>query len=224
MPASTFGLVHGAWHGGWVWSTVKTELEARGHHVVAPDLPSDDIEAGTLEYGRVVEQALCGHEDAILVGHSLGGLTIALLPARLHVYVAAYVPRPRLSLADLPPEAFGPGFGDSRVRDELERSYWPDPVTAARDLQYPPAAAQLARRLRHQARKPSAEVCPVATLPSVPSVYIVCGEDTAIPPSWQRKVAREELGVVPIELDSGHSPMLSVPGELAEILDRLAAA
>ena len=27
---TTFGLVHGAWHGGWCWQYLMTELEARG--------------------------------------------------------------------------------------------------------------------------------------------------------------------------------------------------
>jgi hypothetical protein len=50
----------------------------------------------------------------------------------------------------------------------------------------------------------------------------VCTNDHAVPPDWQRRVAQEELQVEPIELDSGHSPMLSCPVALAEILDRLA--
>ena len=43
-----------------------------------------------------------------------------------------------------------------------------------------------------------------------------------IRPDWQRHLARDVLGVEPIELDAGHSPMLSLPRELADILDALA--
>jgi hypothetical protein len=60
-------------------------------------------------------------------------------------------------------------------------------------------------------------------MPTAQRAYIVCTEDYAIPPGWQRSVARDELGVEPIELASGHSPMLACPRDLAEILDRLAA-
>ena len=36
---TTFVLIHGAWHGGWCWEKVAPLLEARGHRVLAPDLP-----------------------------------------------------------------------------------------------------------------------------------------------------------------------------------------
>jgi pimeloyl-ACP methyl ester carboxylesterase len=221
MTGSLFGLVHGAWHGGWAWSLLQAELEGRGHRVVAPDLPCEDVEAGAVEYARVVSRAL-GEDHAIVVGHSLGGVTIPLVPARMHVYLCAYVPLPGRALVDRGSEAFGPGFADSAVRDELGRSYWPDLEAAARDLQYPLQYAALAARLRRQARRPSVEQSPLDRLPSTPSAYIVCASDYAIPPEWQRRIARQELGVSPIELDSGHSPMLSCPGELADVLHRLA--
>ena len=43
---TTFALVHGAWHGGWAWDTLAPELAARGHHVLAADLPCEDVDAG----------------------------------------------------------------------------------------------------------------------------------------------------------------------------------
>jgi pimeloyl-ACP methyl ester carboxylesterase len=218
-----FALVHGAWHGGWVWNELAAELELRGHRVVAPDLPCEDVDAGALDYAQVVVDALDGERDAIVVGHSLGGVTIALVPARMHVYLSAFVPQPGQAPRDRGPGALAPGFADAALRDELGRSYWPDPAVAARDLQYPPGAEALAGRLRRQARKPSAERCPLAALPEIPRASIVCANDRAVPPEWQRRVAYEELQVEPIELNSGHSPMLGCPSALAEILDRLAA-
>jgi pimeloyl-ACP methyl ester carboxylesterase len=208
---ATYGLVHGAWHGGWAWDSLRTELEARDHHVVAPDLPCEDIEAGVVEYAAVVIDALGATDDAIVVGHSLGGLTIPLVPARLHVFLCALVP----GASD--EDAFVPGFGDARVRDELRRSYYPDPADAARELQYPPDLAPLASRLRRQA-----PVHAVETPLRVAAAYVVCARDSAIRADWQRHVAREALGVEPIELESGHSPMLSHPRELADVLDALA--
>lgn len=221
---TTFALVHGAWHGGWAWSAVEPELQARGHCVVAPDLPCEDVGAGAAVYAQVVREALRDDRDPIVVGHSLAGLTIPLVPARMHVYLCAYVPQPGRALVDRGPDAFGPGFADSLLRDELDRSYWPDPVAAAHDLQYPPEAADLALRLRAQAHKPSLEPSPLEALPSTRRAYIVASADYVIPPDWQRRTARLELGVEPIELDSGHSPMVSHPGELADVLDRLARA
>jgi pimeloyl-ACP methyl ester carboxylesterase len=56
-------------------------------------LPCEDVDAGTAEYAGVVIEALDGSDDAIVVGHSLGGMTIPLVPARMHVYLCAYVSR-----------------------------------------------------------------------------------------------------------------------------------
>ncbi len=52
-------------------------------------------------------------------------------------------------------------------------------------------------------------------------VYIVCTRDAVIRPEWQRHLARDVLGVEPLELDAGHSPMLESPRELAAPLDAL---
>lgn len=218
---ATYALVHGAWHGGWAWDLVGSALESRGHRVVAPDLPCEDVDAGVEAYAAVVRDALGGVEDAIVVGHSLGGLTIPLVPARRLVFLTAYVPEPGRALVERSDDAWGPGFAEAAVRDELGRSYWPDLDAAARDLQYPPEAAGLAAKLRRQARRPAADPSPLAALPDVERTFVVCASDYALPPEFQRRMAREELGVEPVELDTGHSPMLTMPRELAAVLDTL---
>jgi pimeloyl-ACP methyl ester carboxylesterase len=203
---ATFTLVHGAWHGGWAWDRLRPELEARGHTVATPDLPCEDVDAGVEEYARVVPPA------DVVVGHSLGGLTIPLVPAHLYVFLCALVPGAGLD------GTFVPGFGDARARDELGRSYYPDPADGARELQYPPEAFPLARKLRRQAAKPTGAARD-GVVPTGACAYVVCTRDEAIRPDWQRRVAREQLGVEPLELDAGHSPMLTHPGELAALLD-----
>jgi pimeloyl-ACP methyl ester carboxylesterase len=208
---ATFALVHGAWHGGWCWDAVRTELEARGHRVVAPDLPCEDVDAGAEEYAAVVREALGGEENAVVVGHSLGGMTIPRVPARMHVFVCAFVAGTGWK------DVFVPGFGDARARDERGRSYYPDPAAAARELQYPPELAALARRLRRQA-----PYDPEPFEPPGRRAYVVCTRDAVIRPDWQRHLARDVLGVEPLELESGHSPMLEQPRELAELLHSLA--
>jgi pimeloyl-ACP methyl ester carboxylesterase len=52
-------------------------------------------------------------------------------------------------------------------------------------------------------------------------VYIVCTQDAVVRPEWQRHLARDVLGVEPLELAAGHSPMLERPRELAGLLDTL---
>jgi hypothetical protein len=203
---ATFTLVHGAWHGGWAWDLVRPELESLGHMVATPDLPCEDADAGPEEYAQFVPAA------DVLVGHSLGGLTIPLVAARLRIFLCALVPGIEFQ------DTFVSGFGDARVRDELGRSYYPDHDDAARELQYPPEAFALTLKLRRQGGKPSSGVAE-GVMTDGPRAYIVCAQDAVIRPEWQRRVAREQLGVEPIELDAGHSPMLTHPRELAVLLD-----
>ena len=203
---ATFALVHGAWHVGWAWDALRPELVALGHAASTPDLPCEDVDAGVEEYARVVQAC------DVAVGHSLGGLTIPLVPALLHVFVCALVPGAKLD------DAFVPGFGNARRRDELGRSYYPDPDDGARELQYPLEAFALARKLRRQASKASDSGLGGAA-PRGPCAYIVCKRDAAVRPDWQRRVAHERLGIEAVELDAGHSPMLTHPRELAALLD-----
>jgi hypothetical protein len=183
---------------------LRAELEARGHVVHTPDLPCEDLAAGVDEYATAVPAA------DVVVGYSLGGLTIPFVEADIHVFLAALVAGTGSA------GVFVPGFGDARLRDELGRSYYRDPADAIRELQIPPEHAHLAAKLRRQAPY-DAPPAPVER-----PVYIVCTQDAAIRPDWQRHVARDVLGAEPLELEAGHSPMLERPRELAVLLDALA--
>ena len=83
---ATFVLVHGAQHGAWCWDRLLPELRSLGHHAIAPDLPCDDPDAGIAEYAQHVVAALDGAggtDDVVLVGHSLGSLTIPVVAEQL---------------------------------------------------------------------------------------------------------------------------------------------
>lgn len=193
---ATYSLVHGAWHGGWARDLVRAELEQRGHVVNTPDLPIEDADAVVEDYAAVVPPA------DVVVGHSLGGVVIPHVDAAMHVFLCAMLGG--ISWKD----AFVPGFGDARIRDELGRSYYPDPADGARELQYPAEHAHLAEKLRRQSPLAGTEARPAR------SMYIVCARDARLRPEWQRSVA-----VNRVELDAGHSPMLECPRELADLLE-----
>jgi len=219
---SVFGLVHGAWHGAWAWDSLAPELEVRGHRAVAVELPSDDPDQGLADYARAIADALGDAEDVVLVGHSLGGLSVALVPALRPVtklvLIAALIPRPGQSLAD---QLRGEDRGillprEGMRRNEDRSSEWIDPA-AAIDALYgdvdPQLAAAAFARLRAQATKPQREPTPLTRWPDVPTEYLVCAQDKMVDPDYQRRAPFEQR-----TLASGHSPMLSQPSELARVL------
>jgi pimeloyl-ACP methyl ester carboxylesterase len=205
-----FVLVHGAWLGGWTWAPLARELESRGHEVRAPDLPCEDVSAGIDEYAELIGPQL----DAVVVGHSLAGLTLPLVEARTAVFLSALLPVP-----DVYKVALAPGFRTGH-RDDQGRSFWADEESAAERL-YPDVDAGTQRwafpQLRRQVPLTSHE-----RLPDGPRASIVTLRDVAVRPEWQAEAARDVLGVEPIELDTGHFPMLTHPAGLADLLERFA--
>jgi pimeloyl-ACP methyl ester carboxylesterase len=227
---ATYVLVHGAWHGAWCWEPLERALRERGERTIAVELPCDDISAGCAAYARIVLDALAGvdADDAVLVGHSLAGLSIPLVaaqrPVRRLVFLCALIAQPGTSLRDQrhrDPEMFVPGFGQEIVADEQGRAVWRDQQAAIAAF-YPDCPRQVAERaaarLRPQANLPSTEPCTLDALPPVRASYVLAREDRVVNPRWSTRAARERLGVQPIELPGGHSPFLARPAALADVL------
>jgi pimeloyl-ACP methyl ester carboxylesterase len=213
---TTFALVHGGAHGAWCWERVTAELEARGHATVAVDLPCEDDDAGAATYADTVLHAL-PDEPVVLVAHSLGGLTVPLVaaarPALRMIFVSALLPVP------------GRSFRDQQQEEEIMFPYVGGKA-GLRERFYercaPEDADRAMRLLRRQSETPFVERTPLEAWPDVPASSIVCGDDRAVSPAWSVRAARGRLGVEPVVLEgSDHSPFLSRPVELADLLVRL---
>jgi pimeloyl-ACP methyl ester carboxylesterase len=94
-----------SWHAAWCWYKVTPRLEAAGHKVVVPDMPShgrDWRPPGSVtmrDYVDTVARILDDEEQpVVLVVHSRGGLQVTQVaeerPAKIRqlVYVAALLP------------------------------------------------------------------------------------------------------------------------------------
>jgi len=226
-----FALVHGAYHGAWCWDGLRTELERDGHTTSAVDLPCEDPQAGAERYAEIVVRAIPPGSPAVVVGHSLAGLTIPLVAATtrtlMTVYLCALVPIPGLSF-DAQHANIGTGYQPSQpaVGNEDGSASWP--VPSAIEVFYhdcdPQLASDAAGRLRRQHWRVTQEVTPLRDMPAVRSAYILCGQDRMVSPEYSRRVSRELLGIDAVEMVGGHSPFLAQPRELATILERVSAA
>ena len=222
----TFVLIHGAGSDGWYWHLVEPELRAAGHHAIAVDLPCDEDGAGLAEYADAVLAAVeAGGQpsgDVVLVAQSMGGFVAPIvatrMPVSLIVLVAAMTPRVGESPGDWWTNT---GHDDARRDAEaaggIAADDW-DPV--ALFLHDVPAdvAAESVHRVREQSGTPFQEPWPLEAWPDVPTRFLLCRDDRLFPAPFQRRLARERLGIVPDEMDGGHLPALARPQELASRL------
>jgi pimeloyl-ACP methyl ester carboxylesterase len=215
---ATFVFIHGAGDVGWYWHLVAAELSARGHEVVAPDLPCDDDSAGLSEYADVVLDAVGDRSELVVVAQSFGALTAPLVcdrtPVDLLVLVAALVPAPGEAARDW----------WANTGYEPARSEWSGDESAVFYHDVPPAlAAEAQRRGRAQSDRPTREPWPLEAWPDVPTRVVLCRDDRLLPADFLRRVVRERLGIEPDEIDGGHCIALSRPQELADRLHGFAS-
>jgi pimeloyl-ACP methyl ester carboxylesterase len=224
VPMATYVLIHGAGSDSWYWHLVVPELRARGHEVVAPDLPCDDDAAGLSEYVDVVLDSIGGRTDLVVVAQSMAGFTAPLLcnrvPVDMIILVAAMVPLPGESPGD-----WWATTGHARAkREKDEREGRPtdgdfDPlVTFLHDVPSE-VVAHAGEHVKVQSGTPFDRPWPLEAWPDVPTKFLLCRDDRFFPAEFMRRVVSERLGITPDEMSSGHLPALAHPKELADRLE-----
>jgi pimeloyl-ACP methyl ester carboxylesterase len=222
---ATYVLIHGAGSDSWYWHRVVAGVRARGHDVVAPDLPCDDDSAGFAEYADVVVDAVGDRTDLVVVAQSLGGFTAPLLcerlPVRLVILVAAMVPLPGESPGDWwANTGWEEAYRAQAERDGRSLDGELDPVAVfLHELPADVLAEALARGERDQSGAPFERPYPFRAWPDVPTKFLLCRDDRFFPAEFLRRVVPERLGITPDEMDGGHLPALSRPDELVERLE-----
>jgi pimeloyl-ACP methyl ester carboxylesterase len=218
---STYVLIHGAADSGWFWHLLAAELHARGHEVVAPDLPCDDDSAGLATYAGTVVDAVGDRTGLVVVAQSFGGFTAPLVcdrvPVELLVLLAGMVPAPGERAEDW---WVNTGYAEAR-REQAERDGPPPDDTIGLFLHDvpPDLAAEAMRRTRRQSDTPGMEPWPLPAWPDVPTRSLLCRDDRLLPAELMRRVARDRLGITADEIDGSHCVALSRPAELADRLE-----
>jgi len=221
---STFVLIHGGGDVGWSWHLVEAELRARGHDVVAPDLPGDDDSLELDDYARAVVAAVADRRDLVVVAHSFGGFTAPLVAVRLPVdalvFVAGMVPSPGEAPGDWwDRTGYRKAVEEQAARDGGATGNQDPYVSFYHDVPRDLAAQALSKERAHPSAACNASPWPLEALPDVPTHFVLCTEDRFFPPDFLRRVVAERLGVVPDEIAAGHCVALSRPKELADILE-----
>jgi pimeloyl-ACP methyl ester carboxylesterase len=209
-------LVHGAWHGAWCWDGVLAELRDRKIDAIAVELPftgfADDV-------GLVRSAIGSASQGVVVCAHSYGGAVVSQAVTQLTnvghlVYLAAFVNTGDTSaLIDHPISLL-----EAIVSAEDECSFDP---SYARSIFYGDSdhetIAAITPRLRPMVLDAAAIVATPSAPRTIPSTYVVCSRDGAIPPEAQYQMAQGLDRVVVWPTD--HSPFLTRPRDVADLLE-----
>ena len=227
----TFVLVHGSWHGGWVWRRVADRLEAQGHRVYRPTLTgvgerSHLLKAGinltthvtdvvnVFKFEQLSDVVLCGHSYA---GFVVSGVAEQVAPAISSIiYLDSFLPNDGESVAEVTPPDVRAAIEDALKHGEIgippraaatfgvneKDRAWIDAM-----LRPHPIGAYMEKIALTGARERIAK----KTYIRAPA-YAVAGFDTALAqakatPDWRT-----------YEVPCGHDVMVDMPERLTEIL------
>lgn len=218
-------LIHSTGQGAAGWERVVGALAERGLTAHAVELPND-AELLSSDYAALIRRDVGDIPAPVLLAHSGSGPLLPAaaraLGARHQVWLAALVPDLELTFLEEVEEHAETTFNP----DWLDKNPLENDAVAAHFLYHDCDWKTLEWGL--STRRPFVPLGVwaehVALAPEIPSTYIVARDDRTIRPEWQRRMARERLGVEPIEIASGHCPNVSQPERLAEILADVARA
>jgi len=230
----SFVLIHGATLGANCWDRLTPLLDGE---VLTVDLPGRgaradiDLRAVTLDdcakavVADVVDRDLT---DIVLVGHSFGGVTVPRVMAQLAdrirhvVMLSAVVPEDGTRVLDqIDPEV------RATVEAGIAGGVYTVGVEAARYMLCNDADDEQSEFILGQLVDDAAALLaePVDLsgyrLP-IPRTYVQLSRDQCYPPDLQAK-STERTGAEVVTLDSGHMAMVTIPDQVAGILNALAA-
>jgi pimeloyl-ACP methyl ester carboxylesterase len=244
--AAPIVLVHGGAHGAWCWRPMLSYLDAP---VLAVDLPPKTIRGVPVQDPPPAELAsttlddfvtstiddidAAGFDRFVLVGHSMGGLTICevarRLPARVLrlVFISCMVPTEGHVVADGVPTSV-----DDDVREVLadapeDRQLGLEEATIRRMFCNDMTEEQTQLVLSHTGAEVmgifAERITRVGIPPELPKSWVRLLRDQALTPGDQDaaiSALRESPGgdIEIVDLDAGHDAMISAPRDLGAIL------
>lgn len=249
-----FVLVHGLCHGAWCWYKLIPLLKKAGHRVTALDMAASGINMKAIEEVHTFEQyteplldfmgSLPGQEKVIVVGHSLGGLNLALAMEKFPHKISAAV----FLTAYVPDTINPPSFVVDKLVKAIPEGGWLDTVFTTYGCQEDPSTAallgtQFSRILYSHSPEEDFELLQALRRPgsfflgdlskakkfteeaygSVRRIFVISKEDQGILEAYARWMI-ENSGVQEVKEVEGadHMTMLSQPQRLCDCLVEVA--
>ncbi|CAI7677884.1 unnamed protein product [Penicillium pancosmium] len=239
-PKPAILLIPGAWHQGEAWEPVTNILQGQGYYVEPVTLPSaggppSTSVADDAAYIRInhLESLVAQGREVIIVMHSYGGVPGTESVKGLARKDIAAQGKPGGVIALVYTAAFmiagGQTLAESLPSDSpsLINQTMDGDVTQPNDPRFhfyndldDETAAKYVDALVHHAMPSFITPSTYEAYRDVPATYLFCERDEAIRPNFQREmVANAGDNVVrTYTCTSGHSPMLSVPEKVFEVI------
>ncbi|WP_420473938.1 alpha/beta fold hydrolase [Noviherbaspirillum sp. ST9] len=229
-----FVLVHGAWHGAWCWKRILPGLWQAGHRAFPVTLTGTGERAHQLAPGIALKThiddvaAVMDAEElaqAVVVGHSYGGIVITGLADRMPeriarlVYLDAVVP--------LPGESWSSGHPPQTQEQRRQSIAATGSIPPADPALFGLSGADAAWVARRQTPQPGGVYddrlqFDAARVAALPRTFIDCTSPALGTIAAMRERVRKEPGWQVHEIPTGHDAMISAPEALLRLL--LAAA
>jgi pimeloyl-ACP methyl ester carboxylesterase len=243
---ATLVLVHGSFHGSWCWAKIVPLLEKEGYTVITPNLPASggdpapienaDLDSYAARIATIIDDV---KGPVVLVGHSMGGIVISqvseMRPKRLAaaVYVNGLLFRANESLVSFLDALKGLNVDDlvlKNMKVSADGQTATFPTDKAAEVFYntcSPAEADWAKvQLTPQRTKVYADKLQLTPerYGQVKRYYVRGSKDHAVSPLYQEAMLKNTSCEQVFTLDGDHSPFLSNPTKLAEIILTVAKA
>jgi pimeloyl-ACP methyl ester carboxylesterase len=213
-------LVHGSFIDGSCWDGVSATLRDRGHQVDSVELHRGSLSADTAAVQAVIDRIAA---PVVVCGWSYGGMVITglTLPEGSHlVYLCALMPdegESAISLAQPYPGGIEQLLGTDEAGDlvlqgdRIDEILWGD-APAER-------VAAMRAALRSQSMASFLEAPAEFAWRTTPSTFVIGKEDLVFNSQLVREMAKRADQT--LEWDTSHSPVLSRPELVVDLLDRL---
>jgi len=224
-------LAHGGWSDAWAWRKIRTLMAAAGHEFFAPTYtglgerahlanPRNDLD---LHIGDVLGVVRCEDlHNVMLIGHSYGGIVATGVADQARdrvaklIYLDAFVPEDGQALIDfLPASERERLLGSAKSGDGW--GVTPNPIppdTSPEDVEW------ITRFRMAQSVNCFKQPIRLSTALTLPRYYIHCTLFADQTPFTQFAKAARAAGWPVYELNASHSPNVTAPLELMQILQQ----